>query len=156
VVKISKKRALGKLMKTLFFLESNENLIITDARNAHPRAYPARPRAHGRTPPARVRPRGPPKSTQNLLKWMEIWRYVRVSASACSFDGQRCRQVGAGYAQTTVNTMFFETFHVFGISCFCCFWNRFGSNCYWFRSSLDHILAVRKWMQILIEKPGRR
>jgi hypothetical protein len=47
-------------MKTLFFLESNENLIITDARNAHPRAYPARPRAHGRTPPARVRPRAYP------------------------------------------------------------------------------------------------
>ena len=31
---------------------------------------------------------GPPKSTQNLLKWIEIWRYVRVSASACFFDGQ--------------------------------------------------------------------
>ena len=73
-----------------------------------------------------------PWTPQEHPKSIKINRNLKVRQCVgvgMRFLCPRCRQVGAGYAQTTVNTMVWEAFHVFWtFIVFVCFWDRFGCN----------------------------
>ena len=98
---------------------------------------------------------GPPKSTQKQLKSIEISRYVCVSASECVFYDQGVAK--GGWICSNHNEQHgLGTISCFGNLVFFLFLGLFWASFLLIWGSLDDILVVRKLMQILIEKPGRK